>query len=253
MLRHTGQRRTFRHNLRLAVLLCLVAGFVNAAGLLAFSILTTNITGHAASLAIDLGNGDMTGVAVAFGWLCLFLGGAVFSGWYTGFMGKHKRYVYTVPLFIEFSILLFVAFQERPFGDAIVQDNYIAGSLLFVMGMQNALVTVISRSVVRTTHLTGIMTDFGISISQAIQTHFSLSRGMKQRLVLQGNIILFFLVGGVLGAFFFHQYGCRVFLIPAGIVMVTIFFDVFRAGYLKIRHRYNFLRTFARTRKTPYQ
>src|SRR5690606_22093617 len=115
------------------------------------------------------------------------------------------------------------------------------------------LVTVISRSVVRTTHLTGIMTDFGISISQAIQTHFSLSRGMKQRLVLQGNIILFFLVGGVLGAFFFHQYGCRVFLIPAGIVMVTILFDLLQAAYVKLRHLYYHRRTYARTRKTPYQ
>lgn len=251
MLRHTGQRRTYKHNLRLAVLLCLVAGFVNAAGLLVFSVLTTNITGHAASLAIDLGNGDIEGVAVALGWLCLFLGGAIFSGWYTSFMGKHKRYVYTVPLFIEFSILLFIAFQKGPFGGAAPLDNYIAGSLLFVMGMQNALVTVISRSVVRTTHLTGIVTDFGISVSDAIRNRFRLTKGMKQRLVLQGNIILFFLLGGVLGAVFVHQYGCRVFLIPAGIVLITIFFDVFRTGYLKIRHHYNFLRTFAGTRKMP--
>ena len=249
MLRHTGTRRTFRHNLRLAVLLCLVAGFVNTAGLLAFSILTTNITGHAAALAIDLGNGDLGEVIVAFGWLCLFLGGAVFSGWYTSFMGKHKRYAYTVPLFIEFSILLFVAYQDRLAGGMGIQHKHIAGGLLFVMGMQNALVSVISKSVVRTTHLTGIMTDLGISISQAIQAGFRLSGGIKQRLVLQGNIILFFLIGGILGAFSFHHYGSRVFLIPAGIVLVTIFFDVFRAGYLKMRHHYNILRTFAGTRK----
>src|SRR5690554_3131696 len=203
MLRHTGQRRTYRHNLRLAVLLCLVAGFVNAAGLLAFSVLTTNVTGHAAAMAIDLGNGDMAAVAIALGWLCLFLGGAVFSGWYTSFMGKHKRYVYTVPLFIEFSVLLVIAFQDGSPGVAALANNYIAGSLLFVMGIQNALVTVISRSVVRTTHLTGIMTDFGISLSSALQTRFRLTRGLRQRLVLQANIILFFLIGGVLGAFLF--------------------------------------------------
>src|SRR5690606_28294367 len=128
MLRHTGQRRTYRHNLRLAVLLCLVAGFVNAAGLLAFSILTTNITGHAATMAIDAANGDITAVAIALGWLCLFLGGAIFSGWYTSFMGKHKRYVYTVPLFIEFTVLLIIAFQDSASGIDTVRNNYIACS-----------------------------------------------------------------------------------------------------------------------------
>lgn len=238
MLRHTGQRRTYRHNLRLAVLLCLVAGFVNAAGLLAFSVLTTNVTGHAAAMAIDLGNGDMAAVAIALGWLCLFLGGAVFSGWYTSFMGKHKRYVYTVPLFIEFSVLLVIAFQDGSPGVAALANNYIAGSLLFVMGMQNALVTVISRSVVRTTHLTGIMTDFGISLSSALQTRFRLTRGLRQRLVLQANIILFFLIGGVLGAFLFQRYLYCAFMIPAGIIMATIFFDAFRTGYRRIRYHY---------------
>lgn len=238
MLRHTGQRRTYRHNLRLAVLLCLVAGFVNAAGLLAFSILTTNITGHAATLAIDLGNGDLAKVAVALGWLCLFLGGAIFSAWYTSFMGKHKRYAYTVPLFIEFSILFVIAFQDDPFGVVPIPDNYLAGSLLFVMGMQNALVTVISRSVVRTTHLTGIMTDFGISLSNAMRARFRLTKALRQRLVLQANIILFFLMGGVLGALFFQKYLYYAFLIPAGIILGTIFFDAFRLGYLRIRHHY---------------
>lgn len=238
MLHHTGQRRTYGHNLRLAVLLCLVAGFVNAAGLLAFSILTTNITGHAATLAIDLGNGNLAGVAVALGWLCLFLAGAIFSGWYTSFMGKHKRYAYTVPLFIEFCILLLIAFQNDSSGVAAMGNNYIAGSLLFVMGMQNALVTVISSSVVRTTHLTGIMTDLGISLSNAIRNRFRLTKGLRQRLVLQANIILFFLIGGVLGALFFQQYLYYAFIIPAGIIVGTIFFDAFRMGYLRIRHRY---------------
>ncbi|MEC3880338.1 YoaK family protein [Parapedobacter sp. 10938] len=238
MLRHTGQKRTYKHNLRLAVLLCLVAGFVNAAGLLAFSILTTNITGHAAILAIDLGNGDLQGGLIALGWLCLFLGGTIFSGWYTSFMGKHKRYVYTVPLLIEFSVLFVVALPNQLSTVGIMQPEHVAGCLLFVMGMQNALVTVISKSVVRTTHLTGIMTDFGISLSNVLLTRFRLTNGLKQRLILQGNIILFFLVGGVLGAFFFHRYGYHAFLVPAGIILLTIFFDVFRMGYRRIRHHY---------------
>lgn len=238
MLRHTGQKRTYRHNIRLAVLLCLVAGFVNAAGLLAFSVLTTNITGHAATLAVDLANGNLADVVVALGWLCLFLGGAIFTGWYTAFMGEHKRYTYTVPLLIECCVLFVIAVQPGSPGIGAIQNNYIAGSLLFVMGMQNALVTVISRSVVRTTHLTGIMTDFGISLSSAIRTRFRFTRGGRQRLVLQVNIILFFLIGGVMGAFFFKRYLHSAFMIPAGIILITIFYDAFRVKYLRIKHHY---------------
>lgn len=45
-------------------------------------------------------------------------------------------------------------------------SNIIAFSLLFAMGLQNALVTKISNATVRTTHLTGLFTDLGIELSQ---------------------------------------------------------------------------------------
>jgi uncharacterized membrane protein YoaK (UPF0700 family) len=39
-------------------------------------------------------------------------------------------------------------------------------SMLFSMGVQNSMVTQISNSIVRTTHLTGLFTDLGIELSQ---------------------------------------------------------------------------------------
>jgi uncharacterized membrane protein YoaK (UPF0700 family) len=47
-----------------------------------------------------------------------------------------------------------------------ISDYTIAGLLLFAMGAQNSLVTRVSQSVVRTTHLTGIFTDLGIELSK---------------------------------------------------------------------------------------
>jgi uncharacterized membrane protein YoaK (UPF0700 family) len=38
--------------------------------------------------------------------------------------------------------------------------------LLSSMGVQNSMVTQISNSIVRTTHLTGLFTDLGIELSQ---------------------------------------------------------------------------------------
>jgi hypothetical protein len=39
MLKHSGSKRTHKHNIQLAVMLGLNAGFVNAAGFLAFAVL----------------------------------------------------------------------------------------------------------------------------------------------------------------------------------------------------------------------
>lgn len=78
MLRHFGKKRTFAQNLRLAVMLCLTAGIVNAAGFFAFDVLTTNVTGHAALLAHGFVLGDFGHVRIVCIWLFLFLLGAFY-------------------------------------------------------------------------------------------------------------------------------------------------------------------------------
>ncbi len=237
MIRHTGQRRTYQHNLKLAILLSLTAGFVNAAGLLACAVLTTNVTGHAALLAIDLEAGNMDVAFTILQWLLLFLAGATFSSWYIGWMGKYKRYVYTVPLLIEFSILCLVATHGWWEKEIVVSPASIASGLLFAMGMQNALVTVISRAVVRTTHLTGILTDLGIALAETVHRKFKLNKSLKEQLVLRVNIILFFLAGGIAGAFFFRLWAYESFFIPSGIIVTITFYDAFKMRYRQATHR----------------
>lgn len=230
MFRHQGLKRSYKHNIQLAILLSWVAGFVNAASLVAFSILTTNITGHAANIAVDASFAEWRGVRLAGFCLVLFFLGTLFSSWYINIRGKNKRYVYAVPLLIEMCILIFVAFYGFSYDGSIAKKGLFAGSLLFAMGMQNALVTIVSKSVVRTTHLTGMVTDFGIALAEAIREKFRLRKILKQRLVLHINIIFFFLFGGLIGAFLFIEIRYFAFLIPAFIVLITIFFDAFRKG-----------------------
>lgn len=241
MLRHTGTKRSFRHNLRIAIFLSLSAGFVNAAGLMAFAVLTTNITGHAATFASDFSLNDMRAVKMAGMCLLLFLAGAFFSGLYTRVMGRHKRYVYAVPLLIVISILAYVALYGYTYDGSLIKREHFAGSLLFAMGIQNALVSEVSRSVVRTTHLTGIMTDFGIALAEAVRARLKIGKLLRQRLLLHVNIIVPFLLGGVLGAFSFAEFRYYAFFIPAGIVLCALFFDAFRMSVLMIRHHF-FLR-----------
>lgn len=235
MFRHTGQRRNFRHNIRLAVLLCLTAGFVNAAGFLAFAVLTTNVTGHAALLAVKLMSGDFRSVRMVALWLFLFLAGAFLSSLYINKAGRDKPYAYTLPLVVEMFLFILVGSLGYRF---VVRTEYFAGNLLFAMGMQNALVSMVSGSVVRTTHLTGTFTDLGIDLSAALtRSNRKLLPAIRKRILLRLAIILSFLSGGVIGGFCFHRFSYHSFYIPAGLLVIAMFYDFLRVRLSRLRSR----------------
>src|SRR5260370_42078012 len=105
MLRHLGTKRTYAHNVKLASLLCLTAGFVNAEGFLGFSVLTTNVTGHAALFAEKVSFKDWRTSWVIALWMLLFLGGAFISSLIVSVIGRNQRYSYLIPILLELGIL----------------------------------------------------------------------------------------------------------------------------------------------------
>lgn len=228
MFRHRGQQRNFRQNIRLAVLLCLTAGFVNASGFLGFFVLTTNITGHAALLAVKLTEGDLRAVRMVALWLVLFLSGAFCSSLYLAKTGG-----YTLPILVEIIILCMVGYFGHTFDKSVVKTEYFAGSLLFAMGMQNALVSVISGSAVRTTHLTGMFTDLGIDLAAAYMGY----PRVRKKILLRLTIILFFLLGGIIGGFAFIKLHYHCFYIAVGILVVAMCYDFFRVNLMLLKKR----------------
>lgn len=238
MLRHTGGKRKFQHDLRLAVLLSLNAGFINAAGFIAFSVLTTNVTGHAALLAVNIANGQWRAVRMVALWLCLFLAGAFVSAAYIRRSGPNRPYAYSVPIFAIISVLLFVALFGKNYDGSLIKTEYFAGSLLFAMGMQNALVSMISGSVVRTTHLTGMFTDLGIDFSAMLFRSGETNEQLRSRIVLRLSIILCFLAGGLTGGVLFVRYSYTAFYVPVGILALALVYDRIRVWVVYfVRHR----------------
>lgn len=237
MLRHTGKNRNYKHNLRLAVLLCFTAGMVNAAGLFAFAVLTTNVTGHAALLAHKLATGDFRSAGMVGLWLLLFLAGAFFTSFCIGKTGKNKRFAYTFPIVIEIAILILVGSSGYVYDQSVIKTEYLAGSLLFAMGMQNALVSTISGSVVRTTHLTGMFTDLGIDLYTLISTTHKNNTGVTRKIILRLAIISFFLAGGIIGGYAFLTLGYYTFYLPAAVLVIAMFYDVFRIKLSKMMNR----------------
>jgi uncharacterized membrane protein YoaK (UPF0700 family) len=228
MYRHTGTKRTHGHNVRLASLLGAAAGFVNAAGFLAFAVLTTNVTGHAALFAERIALEDWKTARVVALWMFLFLAGAFISGLIVSRIGRNQQYSYVIPIIIEIAILIGVAFGGYKYDHSLVSKELFAGSLLFAMGMQNSLVSMVSGSVVRTTHLTGTFTDLGIELAQVIQKSHSDRPALKSRIRLRATIILFFMAGALAGAYLFRFYGFYAFFLPAVILCYTLLYDIFR-------------------------
>jgi len=230
MLKHTGIRRTHIHNVRLAALLSLTAGFVNAEGFLGFSILTTNVTGHAALFAEKVSLKDWRTTWVITLWMLLFLGGAFISSLIVGVIGKNQRYSYLIPILLEFGILVSIATIGNSYQDSLIHRQAFAGSLLFAMGLQNALVTMISRSVVRTTHLTGTFTDLGIELAQLITIQEENKSALKSRIMLKMVIILFFITGALSGAYTFRGIQFYSFYVPAFVLVFALLYDALRVN-----------------------
>jgi len=228
MYRHTGLKRTHGHNVRLASLLGTTAGFVNAAGFLAFAVLTTNVTGHAALFAERIALEDWETARVVALWMFLFLAGAFISGLIVSRIGRNQQYSYVIPIVIEIMILIGVAAGGYKYDHSLVSKEIFAGSLLFAMGMQNSLVSMVSGSVVRTTHLTGTFTDLGIELAQIIQKSDSDRPALKSRIRLRATIIFFFMAGALAGAYLFRFYSFYAFFLPVVILCYTLLYDIFR-------------------------
>jgi uncharacterized membrane protein YoaK (UPF0700 family) len=113
-------------------------------------------------------------------------------------------------------------------GNLLIAKNpdLLAFSLLFAMGLQNSLVTTISNSTVRTTHLTGLFTDLGIELSQRF---FYFQKEQRQKLnasiKLRLTIINFFFLGGIIGGVFYSSINLYVLVIAALTLIIAVFYD----------------------------
>jgi uncharacterized membrane protein YoaK (UPF0700 family) len=237
MFRHTGQGRTQKHNIRLAALLCLTAGFVNVVGFLAFSVLTTNVTGHVAIFAEKLAQGDFATARVVGLWMFMFLLGAFLTSMTINNLFYNQRYSYVIPIVTEIIILAMVASYGVHFNKTVGETEFFAGSLLFAMGIQNALVSMISGSVVRTTHLTGMFTDLGIEMAAILKKEGKDKEDLKGKISLRLIIISFFFLGGILGGYLFKDMKYYTFYIPAGILVMALLYDVFRFKVIKLARK----------------
>ena len=112
---------------------------------------------------------------------------------------------------------------------------FAATGLLFAMGLQNALVSMVSGSVVRTTHLTGTFTDLGIELAQILDRNRKDKAALQSKINLRLVIILFFMAGALGGAYLFHAVRFVSFFVPVALLLFALIYDILR---IKLRRYY---------------
>jgi uncharacterized membrane protein YoaK (UPF0700 family) len=98
--------------------------------------------------------------------------------------------------------------------------------LCFIMGLQNAVVTKLSNAVIRTTHMTGIVTDLGIEFGKLVYWNRDRDvpnpvRADRDRIAVLSGLLGSFLVGAVVGAFGFSWVG-YVFTVPLAVLLAVL-------------------------------
>lgn len=164
-----AQAHSFAQQSRLAITLAWVAGYTNTIGILACGHVISHASGTTSDAARWVVAGEW-GVAAFLGFLLLtFVCGAMLSGATTEVARRRGwESVYVVPMAIEAVLLAAFAVAIEMRQTTTVSSGaplfVLAGLASCAMGLQNATITRISGGVVRTTHVTGVLTDLGLEI-----------------------------------------------------------------------------------------
>lgn len=157
-------------------LLAFQGGFVNIGGFLCLHIFVSHVTGFAAHLAVEMVQENFIQFFVFLLVPIFFLLGAFLSSIFTEVRKKETGFPVYIHILVFLSILfLLIAIIGRygyfgHFGDGFgsMRDYILLSLLSLACGMQNAIFTHYSHSIIRTTHLTGITTDLGIGLAKSL-------------------------------------------------------------------------------------
>ena len=193
------------------------------------SMYTSHMTGFASMLADNLVLGNMKLVLGALGALLAFTTGAATTAVLVNW-SRHNwlRSEVALPLLLEAALLLIFGLM----GATLTRQTPFAVPLTllvlaFTMGLQNALVSKISSSQIRTTHMTGVITDLGIELGKMFYWNSTCTplesrvRANRIKLRLYGTLLGMFVTGGLVGALGFKYVGF-VWVVPLALGLLAI-------------------------------
>jgi uncharacterized membrane protein YoaK (UPF0700 family) len=217
MLVQEGPDRRPAADRHLAWSLAMVAGGVNGAGFYAAGFYSSHMTGTVSILADRLAAGSWSLALVSSGIVGCFILGAVVSTLLLTYGQRHRqRGIYALSVLAEAFLLAGLAAIDLWVAE-IHRGPLLVFGLSALMGLQNAIVTRLSDARIRTTHVTGMITDIGIELGHLLYAVAARMRGRVftadlTRLKLHVPTVLAFLGGGCLGVLGYKAAGSLVLL-----------------------------------------
>jgi uncharacterized membrane protein YoaK (UPF0700 family) len=207
-------------------LLSFIAGQVNAGGYLACSRFVSHVTGFATLAGIDFSQRNWLDAVGALSIPIFFLIGVMISAFLIekNLVAKSKGQKFAPVMDAVGAIMLLVAVGGTydvfgKFGSAnpSERDYLLLALLCGACGLQNGAITSASGSTIRTTHLTGIVTDLGLALVKGESSQLTPAQKKIERKsnFLRVLTIFSFFFGSLIGAVLFIRLEYWGFLLPA--------------------------------------
>lgn len=194
-----------------AFFLAVNAGMINVLGLMTvLHQAISHMTGNVSLLAISLVQGNADTLLYALAIIISYVLGSMYSGLILANSHFRLGRRYGIPLsLVAFFIVLcwwFLPYWPR----------YALLWAAVAMGLQNAMVSHYQGAIIRTTHLSGVLTDLGLALG-----YFLRGLNVGRRRVMLHLLILFgFLGGGIIASWIYPLLQSDALLVPATLSLV---------------------------------
>lgn len=203
-----------------AFLLAINAGMINVLGLV--TVLhqsVSHMTGNVSVLAMSLFDWQLDNILYLSMVTLSYVIGSFYSGLILG--NSHLRFGrrYGLPLsLVAFFIVLCWGFLPY-------FPKYGLLWACAAMGVQNAMVSHYKGTIIRTTHLSGVLTDLGLALGYKLR---GLQVNYKQ-VTLHLLIFFGFLIGGIIASIIYPYFKLNAFLVPATLsfLLSTVYWIIY--------------------------
>jgi uncharacterized membrane protein YoaK (UPF0700 family) len=244
----SAQAYSFHQKSKLAISLSWVSGFTNVIALMACGSMVSHMTGMTTWFGQAVAAGQLkAGLFLGLTVLAFIIGAMLSAIMTEGARRRGVRSKYILPMVAEALLLSIFTLglnllHAGKLGEGHAAIWWMVGAASMAMGLQNATITRISGNVVRTTHLTGVLTDFGLESVQyllwwrdrARSRHwsrngriFKVSRRHPTvlRLLLLASIFGSFLLGVLFGSWMYGRWPSGAMILPIVFLFWIVWMD----------------------------
>ncbi len=208
----------------LALVLATAAGILNAMALSAFGFLPSHMSGNASHMSTEVASSDTHGFLFLATLIMAFVLGGMLAR-IAVIVGQKLRTIFCLIIVAEGMALTAVSTFELLFYSTRFNGEVLI-ALGFLMGVHNATSTQLSNGRVRTTHVTGTLTDAGIALGSFLLSWGSPSealdrRAFRKQLYTHLTTIFSFLSGCIIGLVLFDAFGFKAMLALGAVLIVV--------------------------------